>query len=135
MFTILPHNYFCMFIFLFPLYINWNGWLNYNKFLFHCNFHFLMWSFATDATPTRWAFYFQGSGLHYQLVVPGQVPCLGLLLPCRNFWLLPSCSIGWPSTSLVRWLPSIWITVLLRCTCVIKVVQCLLFFPGWLAGY
>ena len=55
-------------------------------------------------------------------MVPGQVPCLGLILPCRNFRLLPSCSVGWPSTSLVRWLPCIWITVLLRHTCVIKVV-------------
>ena len=88
---------------------------------------------ATDATPTHWAFYFEG--YLYQLVMPGQVPCLGLILPCRNFRLLPSCSIGWPSTSLVKLLPCIWITVLLRCTCVIKVVQCLLFFPDWPARY
>ena len=40
---------------------------------------------ATGATPTHWAFYFQGSGLPSQLVVPGQVPCLGLILSCRNF--------------------------------------------------
>ena len=46
---------------------------------------------ATDATPTYWAFYSQGSGLPYQLVVPGLVPCLGLILPCRNFQLLLSC--------------------------------------------
>ena len=26
---------------------------------------------ATNATPTHWAFYFQRSGLPYQLVVPG----------------------------------------------------------------
>ena len=90
---------------------------------------------ATDATPTHWAFYFQGLGYLYQLVVPGQVPCLGLVLPCRNFRLLPSCSIGWPSASLVRWLPCIWITVLLRHTSVIQVVQCLLFFPDCPARY
>ena len=129
MFTILQHNYFCMFIFLFPLYVNWNGWLNYNKVLFHCNFPFPDVVIATDATPTHWAFYLQGFGL------PGQVPCVGLILPCRNFRLLPSCYIGWPSVSLVRWFPCIWITVLLRHTCVIKVVQCLLFFPDWPARY
>ena len=36
--------------------------------------------------------------------------------------LLPSCYVGWPSTSLVRWLPCTWITVLLRLISVIKVV-------------
>ena len=80
-------------------------------------------------------FIFRDLGYLYQLVVPGQVPCVGLILPCRNFRLLPSCYVGWPSTSLVRWLPCIWITALLWLTCVIKVVQCLPFFPGWPAGY
>ena len=47
---------------------------------------------ATDATPARWAFYFQGSGL--PLLVSGS-------------WL----------------------------TFIIKVVQCLLFIPGWPARY
>ena len=56
----------------------------------HCNFHFLMWSLLLMLHPLIWAFYFQGSGLPYQLVVPGQVPCLGLILPCGNFWLLLS---------------------------------------------
>ena len=80
-------------------------------------------------------FIFRDLGYLYQLVVPDQVPCVGLILPCRSFRLLPSCYTGWPSTSLVRWLPCIWITALLKLTCVIKVVQCLLFFPGWSAGY
>ena len=52
-----------MFIFLFPLYINWNGWLNYNKVLFHCNFPLPDVVIATEATPTHCAFYFQGSVL------------------------------------------------------------------------
>ena len=90
---------------------------------------------ATDATPTHWAFYFQGLGYPYQLVVPGQVPCLGLMLPCRNFMLMLSCYVGWPSASQVRWWPCTWITALLRLIFVIKVVQCLLFFPGWPARY
>ena len=33
---------------------------------------------ATDATPTHWAFY----------VHPGQVLCVGLILPCRSFRLV-----------------------------------------------
>ena len=37
-------------------------------------------------------------------MVPGQVPCVGLILPCGNFRLFPSCYVGWPSTSLVRWI-------------------------------
>ena len=90
---------------------------------------------ATDATPTHWAFYFQGSGLPLSVIDSCQVPCVRLILPWRSFRLLPSCYIGWSSASLVRLLPCLWITVLLRLTCVIKVVQCLLFFPGWPAGY
>ena len=65
-------------------------------------------------------FIFRDLGYLYQLVVPGQVPCVGFIWPCRSFRLLPSCYEGWPSASLVRWLPCIWITVLLRLTCVIK---------------
>ena len=120
---------------LFPLYVNWNGCLTYNKLLFHCTFHFLMWSLLLMLHPLIGPFIFRDLGYLYQLVVPGQVPCLGLILPCRNFRLIPSCSAGWPSASLVRLLPCIWITVLLRHTCVIKVVQCLLFFPDWPPGY
>ena len=111
------------------------GWLTCNKVLFHCNSHFLMWSLLLMLHPLVGPFIFRDLGYLYPLVVHGLVPCLGLILPCRNFRLLQSCSVGWPSTSLVGWLPCIWITVLLRLTCVIKVVQCLLFFPGWPARY
>ena len=90
---------------------------------------------ATNDMPTHWAFYFQGSGLHFWLVVLGQVHCVGLILPCRSSRPLPWCCIGWHSTYLVRWLLCIWITALLRLICVIKVVQCLCFFPGWPARY
>ena len=134
-FIILPHNYFHVFIFLFPLYINWNSWLNCNKVLFHCNFHFLMWSLLLMLHPLIGPFIFRDLGYLYQLVVHGLVPCLELILPCRNFRLLQLCYVEWPSASLVRWLPCIWITVLLRLTCVIKVVQCLLLFPGRPARY
>ena len=90
---------------------------------------------ATDATPTYWAFYFQGSGLPLSVSGTWSGSLSRAHLPCRNIRLLQSCYVEWPSASLVRWLPCIWITVLLRLTCVIKVVQCLLFFPDWPAGY
>ena len=135
MFNILPHNCFLMFIFLLRLYVNWNGWLHYNKVLFHCNFCFLMWSWLLMLHPLIGPFIFRDLGYLYPLVVNGPVPCLEVILPCRNFRLLQSYYVEWPTTSLVRWLPCIWITVLLRLTCVIKVVQCLLFFPDWPARY
>ena len=83
---------------------------------------------ATDATPTQWAFYFQGSGLPLSVSGAWSGALSKAHIALQNFRLLPSCSIGCPSTSLVRLLPCIWITVLLRHTCLIKVVQCLLSF-------
>ena len=52
-----------VFIFLFPLFVNWNGCLTYNKVLVPLHFPLPDVVIATDATPTHWAFYFQGSGL------------------------------------------------------------------------
>ena len=63
MLIILPHNYFHVFIFLFPLYVNCNSWLNYNKRPVPLQFPLPDVVIGTDATPTHWAFYFQGSGL------------------------------------------------------------------------
>ena len=83
-----------------------------------------MWSLLLMPHPLIGTFIFRDLGYLYQLVVPCQVPCPGLILPCRNFMLLLSCYIEWPSASLVRWLTCIWITVLLRLIYVIKVVQC-----------
>ena len=40
---------------------------------------------ATKTTPTHWAFYLQGYCLPLQLVDPGLVLCVGLILPCRSF--------------------------------------------------
>ena len=130
-----PMQLFHMFIFPLLSYINWNGWLIYNKVLFHCNFHFLMWLLLLLPHPLIGPFIFRDLGYLYQLVVPGLVPCVGLILPCRNFMLLPSCYIEWPTAFLIRWLPCIWITVLLRLMYVIKVVQYLLLFLGWPATY
>ena len=68
-----PAHCFLLFSFPFPLYINWNDYLIFNIAQFLCNFYF-----ATDATPTHWAFYFQGSGL--PLLVNGS--CSGSM--CRT---------------------------------------------------
>ena len=84
---------------------------------------------ATDNVPTHWAF------ISYQLMYPGLVLCVGLILPCKSFRQLPWCCIGWFSAYLVRWLPCIWITALQKLNCVIKVVHYLLFFQGWTVGY
>ena len=135
MFIIFPPNYFHVFIFPFPPYINWNVWLICSRSWFLCNFHFLMSLLLLMPHPLIGHFIFRDLRYLYLLVVPGQVLCVGLILPCRSFRWLPWCYIGWSSASLVRWLPCIWITALLRLTCVIRVVQCLLFFPGWPASY
>ena len=114
--------------FPFPIYINWNVRLIYNKVLFHCNFHFLLWSLLLMPHSLIGPFIIWDLGYLYQLVVPGQVSCVGLIVPCRNFMLFLSCYVGWPSASLVRLLSCTWMTVLLRLISVIKAVQCLLFF-------
>ena len=44
---------------------------------------------ATDATPTHWAFIFRGLGYLYHSMDPGQVLCVGLILPCSSFRPLP----------------------------------------------
>ena len=58
-------------------------------------------------------------GLHFQaawlpclFVAPGQVLCVGFILPCRSFKQLPLCCVKWLFTKMARWLPCIWIIVL-----------------------
>ena len=98
-------------------------------------FSFLMWLLLLMPHPLIGPFIFRGLGYLCQLVVPVQVLCVGLILSCRSFRLLSWCYVGWPSASLVMWLPCIWITALLRHICVIRVVQCHLFFPDWPSRY
>ena len=133
LFTILPLHLFIL-VFIFP-----SSSLHQLEQLSHLQqspfplqFPLLDEVIATDAMPTHWAFYFQGIWFTFiRLVDAGQVLCVGLILPCRSF--RPCCQDavqdGLPAY-LVRWLPCIWITALLRLICVIMVVQCLLFFPG-----
>ena len=135
MFTILPPIYFLMFIFPFPPYVNWNSYPICNRAQFHCNFHFLMWLLLLMPCSLSGPFIFRYLVYLYQLVDPGQVLCAGLILPCRSFMPLPWCCIEWPSAYLARWLPCICITAWLRLICVIEVVQCFLFIPGWPVRY
>ena len=82
-----------------------------------------MWLLLLMPHPLSGTLIFRDLGYLYWFMVPGQVLYVGLILPCRSFRLLPWCYVGWPSAYLVRWLPCIWITALLRLTCVIRVVQ------------
>ena len=100
-----------------------------------CNFHFLMWLLLQMACPLIGLFIFRDLFCHCQLVDPGLVLCVGLILPCRSSRELPWCCVEWLSAYLVRWVPCIWITALQKLICVIKVVHYLLFFPGWPARY
>ena len=90
---------------------------------------------ATDVKPSHWAFYFQGSGLPQSVSGSWSHPCIGLILPYRNFRKLAWCCIEWLFSYLARWLPCIWIRALQKLVCVIKVVQYFLFFPDWPIGY
>ena len=54
-----PTQLFHMFIFPFPPYINWNGWLIYNKVPFLWNFHFCMWSLLLMPHPLIGPFIFR----------------------------------------------------------------------------
>ena len=45
--------------------------------------------FATDAIASYWPFIFRVLHCHYQLVVPGQVLCVRLILPCKSFRQFP----------------------------------------------
>ena len=132
--TLLPP---CFLLFTFPLqvFVYWNGYLICNRAQFLCNFQFLMWLLILMPCPLIGPFIFRGLVYHCWLVDPGQVLCVGLILPCRSFRLLPWCCLECLSTYLVRRLPCIWITVLQKHICLIKMVQCLLFFPDWPAGY
>ena len=124
-----------MFIFPFPLYVNWNSYLSCNRAQFLCNFLFLMCLLLLMPCPLIGHFVFRDLVYLYWSLDVGQVLFAGFIFPCRSFRPLPWCCIERLSTYLVRQLPCIWITALLRHICVIRAVQCLLFFPGWPARY
>ena len=60
-----------------------------NRVQFPCNFHFLMWLLLQMPGTLIGPFIFRGLVCHNQLVEPGLVLCVGLLLPCRSFRQLP----------------------------------------------
>ena len=84
-----PTIYFLLFIFPFPPYINWNSYLICNRAQFLCNFLFQMWLLLLMPHPFIGSFIFRDLGYLYCLVDPGQVLCVGLILPCRSFRPLP----------------------------------------------
>ena len=90
---------------------------------------------ATDATPTHWAFYFQGSGLPLSVsdACTGSLSRSHIALQELQAVAIMLHRMAFHFSGKVFALH--WITVLLNCTCVIKVLQCLLFFPDWPAGY
>ena len=128
--TLLPF-WFLLFTFPFQLYINWNGFVICNRAQFLCNFHYLMWLLLLMSCPLTGPFIFRDLVYHYWIVDPGQVLYVGLILPCRSSRPSPCCCVEWLSFYLVKWLPCIWITALQKLICIIKVVQCFLFFPAW----
>ena len=91
---------------------------------------------ATDAIPTHWAFYFQGSGL--PLLVSGSWSSS----LCRAHTALQELqAVAMMLHRMVFCLPGKVVPLHLDNSttkaypCVIRVVQCLLFFPGWPARY
>ena len=131
----LQPTFFLLSIFPFQLYINWNSYLICNRVHFPCSFHFMMWLLLQMPHLLIGPFIFRDLICHCQLADPGLVLCVGLILPFRNFRQLPWSCLEWLPAYLVRWLPCILITALKELICVIKVVQYLLFFPDWPAGY
>ena len=90
---------------------------------------------ATDDMPTHWAFYFQGSGLPLSVsgALSGSLCRAHIALQELQVISIMLCRMAFNRSGKVVALH--WITVLLSCTCVIKVVQCLLLFQGWPARY
>ena len=115
--------------------MNLRGYLIYNRSQFLCNFHFLMWLLLQMPCPVIGPFIFKVLDCHYQFMDPGQVLCVRLIMPCKNFRQLPWCCVEWLLSYLARWLPCIWITALQKLIYVIKVVQYFLSYPDWPARY
>ena len=90
---------------------------------------------ATDAMPTHWSFYFQGAGLPLSVGGSSSGTMCRAHIALQELQAIAMMLCRMAFAYLVRWLPCIWITALLRLICVIKLVHCLLFFPGWPARY
>ena len=90
---------------------------------------------ATNTMSTHWAFYFQGSGLPLSVSGSWTGSMCRAHIALQELQTITMMYKEWLSPCLVGWLLCIWITELQQLTCVIKVVQCLLFLPGWSARY
>ena len=100
-------------------------------------FHFLLPDvvIAKDTMPSHCTFYFQGSQLPLSVCGSWSVLYVRLTLSCKNFRQLAWCCVEGLFHYLVRWLPWIWITALLKLMYVIKMVQFLFFFPDRTTRY
>ena len=84
-----PAHLFLLLTFPFQLYINWNGYLIFNRAQFLCKFHFLMWLLLLMPCPLIGPFIYRDLVCHYQLVDPGLVLYVGLIVPYRSFRKMP----------------------------------------------
>ena len=84
LFITLQPNYFLLYTFPFQLFINYSCYLICNRSQFLCNFHFLMCLLLQMPHPVIGPFISRAMDCHYHLVDPGQVLCVGFILPCRN---------------------------------------------------
>ena len=64
-----------------------------------------MWLLPQVPCPLIGPFIFRDLVCHYQLVNPGLVLCVGLILPCRSFRQLPPCCVEWLSFSSSKVVP------------------------------
>ena len=103
---------------------------------FPCNIHFLMWLLLQMPWPIIGPFLFRGLVYPFQLVNPGLVLCVGLILSCWSFRQLPWWCVEWLSTYLVRWLPYIYLDNSTANAYLCNQGGTLSpFFLGWPAGY
>ena len=84
--TLLP-TCFLLSPFPFQFYINWNSYLICNRVQFLCNFHFMMWLLLQMPCPLIGPFIFRVLVCPCQLMHPGLVLCVWLILPCKSFRL------------------------------------------------
>ena len=130
-----PTNLFSHVHFSLPPHVNWNSYLICNRAKFLWNFHFLMWLLLLMPHPLIWPFYFQGSGL--PLLVSGswsgsmcrahitlqQLQAIAMMLHRMAFHISGKVVALYLDNSTAK------------ASLIIKMVHCLLFFPGWPARY
>ena len=106
--------YFLLFAFLSPLCVSSRGLLSCDRVQCPRNFLLLMWLLVLVVHPSMGPFIFRDFGFPSPILVPDLVLCTECILPCKNSRLWHSCCIKWYFGYPVRWVPYIWIIVLLN---------------------